>query len=78
MPTDMLLPLEGADYFIYYLDLPPKIFAFVMLNADDTYSIFMDARRSHDQQLDDYFHELWHIIREDLHNGKPIWVVEAA
>lgn len=74
----MLLPIEGADYFIYYMDMPPKIFAFVMANSDGTYSVFLDPRRSYEQLLDDLEHEVWHIIRDDLYNDLPIWVVEAA
>lgn len=74
----MTLPLEGCDYFIYYMKLPPKIWAFITPNDDGTYSMFLDPRRSFDQMLDDYEHELWHIIREDFYNNKPIWVVEAA
>ena len=74
----MELPVENADYFIYYLNLPPKIYAFVMGNRDGTYSIFLDPRRSRDQQIDSYIHELWHIIRDDLDNDLPIWIVEAA
>ena len=74
----MELPVENADYFIYYLNLPPKIYAFVMDNGDGTYSIFLDPRRSRDQQIESYIHELWHIIRGDLGNDLPIWIVEAA
>lgn len=72
----MTLPIEGADYFIYYMNLPPKIYAFVMPNTDGTYSMFLDPRRSRDQMIEDYIHELWHIIRGDLHNDVPIWKVE--
>lgn len=71
-------PIEGADYFIYYMDLPPKIYAFVMQDEDGIYSVFLDPRRDFLSQLDDWEHEMWHIIRDDLNNGKPIWVVEAA
>ena len=72
----MNLPIENADYFIYYVNLPPKIFAFVALNPDDTYSIYLDPRRSYDQLLDDYIHELWHIIRGDFYNGIPVYIIE--
>lgn len=72
----MRLPLEGADYFIYYMKMPPKIYAFVMLNSDATYSVFLDPSRSFEQLLDDYEHELWHIIRDDFYNGLPIYVIE--
>lgn len=74
----MSLPLEGVDYFIYYMRMPPKIYAFVMLNSDGTFSIFLDPNRSHEQQLDDYEHELWHIIRDDLYSDLPVHLIEAS
>lgn len=74
----MGLPIEGADFFLYYMKMPPKIYAFVMANSDGTYSMFLDPRRSRDQQIEDYIHELMHIVNDDLDNGLPIWIVEAA
>lgn len=74
----MDLPIENCDYFIYYLNLPPRIYAFVMDNGDGTYSIFLDPRRSRDQQIESYIHELWHIIHGDIYNGVPIYIVEKA
>lgn len=74
----MELPIENADYFIYYMKMPPKIWACVCPNSDGTYSMFLDPRRSYDQLLNDYEHELWHIIRNDFYNGQPIWLVEAS
>lgn len=58
--------------------MPPKIYAFVMLNSDGTFSIFLDPNRSHEQQLDDYEHELWHIIRDDLYSDLPVRLIEAS
>ena len=72
----MNLPIENADYFIYYMTLPPRIYAFVMDNGDSTYSIFIDPRRDRDQQIESYIHELWHIVRNDISNGKPLYIVE--
>ena len=74
----MELPIEGADYWIRYMELPPKIYAFVHPNDDGTYLIFLDPRRDFWHQIDDYEHELWHIVRGDLYNGEPIYIVEAA
>lgn len=74
----MTLPIEGCDYFIYYMKMPPKIFACVCENSDGTYTVFLDPRRSFDQLLDDYEHELWHIIRDDMHSPLPVYLIEAA
>ena len=65
----MELPIEDWDYFIKWMDLPPGIFAFVHLNSDNTYTICLDPRRSPEQILDSYIHELWHIIRDDFNRG---------
>ncbi len=74
----MTLPIEGCDYFIYYMKMPPKIYACVCENDDGTYTIFLDPRRSREQQLEDYVHEIWHIIRDDMHSFLPVSVIEAA
>lgn len=68
--------IEGADYFIRYMQMPPKIYACVVGNSDGTFSIFLDPRRSRDQQLDDYIHEYAHLLFDDLYNGQPIYLVE--
>lgn len=78
MTDDMRLPIEGADYFVVFMKLPPKIWAFIRLNSDGTYTMYFDPRRSWDQMWDSYEHELWHIIRDDFYNGEPIWIVESA
>lgn len=74
----MTLPIEECDYWIRYMKLPPKIYAFVHPNSDGTYIIFLDPRRSRDQQIEDYIHELMHILNGDFYNGLPIQIVEAA
>ena len=67
---------EGIDYFIYYKKMPPKIFAFVMLNNDSTYSIYLDPRRDYYHRLKDLEHELNHIRNGDFYNGLPIHSIE--
>ena len=72
------MPIEECDYWIRYMELPPKIYAFVHPNDDGTYLIFLDPRRSRDQQIEDYIHELMHILSGDFYNGRPIQIVERA
>jgi len=67
---------EGIDYFIYYREMPPKIYAFIMVNNDSTYSIFLDPRRDYQHRLEDLKHELDHIRNNDFYNGSPIQAVE--
>ena len=72
----MCMPIEGADYFVRYMKLPPKIWAFIMPNNDGTFSIYLDPRRSREQQIEDYIHELKHILDDDFYNGLPIYICE--
>lgn len=74
----MTLPIENCDYFVRVMDLPPGIYAMLLSNGDGTYSLYLDPRRDPITQLDDYEHELWHILNDDLFNDHPIWVIEAA
>lgn len=74
----MDFPEEGIDYFIYITKLPDGVMAMVIPNDDSTFSLYLDERRTWEQWLDDWTHEIWHLIRDDFYNGQPIWVVEAA
>lgn len=71
-----MILLEGTDYFIYYMKMPPKIYAWAMPNADGTFSIFLDPRRSYICRKSDLEHELNHIRNDDFYNGLPITAVE--
>ena len=68
--------IENADYFVRYKELPKGIHAFVMPNDDSTFSVYIDPRRSYDQQREDYRHEVKHIENNDFYNGEPIQLVE--
>ena len=74
----MEMPIEECDYWIRYMELPPKIYAFVHPNSDGTYLIFLDPRRSREQQIEDYIHELMHILNGDFYNDLPMQIVERA
>lgn len=74
----MSYPLEDADYYIRVIKLPEGIKAMIIPNDDGTFSMYLDSRRTWEQWLDDWEHEIWHILRNDFYNGQPIWVVEAA
>lgn len=46
-------------------DLPTTIPAFVVSNADDSYTIVLNARHSREQHLKSYAHEYNHIMNGD-------------
>lgn len=64
------------EIFIRLEDIPHTIGAYVTYNADDTYTIVINAHWSYDMQRAAYLHELQHIRRGDLFNSAPIEQVE--
>ena len=70
------MPIENADYFLWFACLPPQIHGMLISNGDNTYCVVLNSRDSWDRQLDGYEHELWHIIRDDIYNDKPIEEIE--
>lgn len=76
MRTKLNTLLEGVDFFIYLMNLPPKIYSLVTPNSDGTFSIYLDPRRSYLQRRNDLEHELNHIRRGDLYNGLPLYQIE--
>lgn len=70
------MPIEDCDYFIRVIKFPVPIPAFVLLNSDGTYSLYLNADFDFCTQLDGYEHELWHIIRDDLYSEKSIEEIE--
>lgn len=70
------MPIENYDYFIRYLDLPPGIHDLVRLNSDGTFSMYLNPSYDFYTQLDDYVHELWHIIHDDHYGEKNIRDIE--
>lgn len=72
----MSFPEEGIDYYIFVVELPRGIHAMIMPNNDSTFSLYLDPRRSRDQWLDDWTHEMWHLIHGDFYNGEPLYLIE--
>ena len=68
--------LEGADYFIRVVDLPPRCGGLVSPNPDGTFNVYLDAKQSKEEQIDAYIHEFLHMDNDDFYNGKPICEVE--
>lgn len=48
------------------MDMDVLIPEHIVRNSDDSYSIFINARLSHDRQLDAYKHALKHIENDDF------------
>lgn len=69
--------IEGADYFVcvtpFPFGSPPGA---VIVNADGTYTIMLDANVPTDVRMKTFEHEISHIQDDDFYNGKPIAEVE--
>ena len=62
---------------VYLVDLPTAIRGFTVRNADDSYSIFINAGMSDVMQRDAYDHEIEHINNHDFDNIYDIGYLES-
>jgi hypothetical protein len=68
--------LEGADFFVRVIDLPPRVGGFCSPNEDGTYNVYLNIRKDRDHNIDSYFHEVDHIEDDDFWNDESIEEVE--
>lgn len=54
------------DIFVHLVDLPESVKGRVIPNEDDTYTIVINSKISHDAQLRAYQHEIEHIKNGDF------------
>lgn len=66
--------IEGADYFVRLVDFPVGCGCDGMVtpNDDSTYSIYLDARTTHERQVTACSHEVKHIEHNDFDNARDI------
>lgn len=57
-----------SDIFVHYIDFKNSIPATSTINADGSYSIFINSRLVREQQINGYIHELKHILQLDFEN----------
>ena len=71
--------IEGIDYFVRMVDFPVDAGCngMIILNDDDTYSIYLNARTSADAQKRAFKHEYDHMINGDLHGDRNVVDCEA-
>lgn len=69
--------IENVDYFVKLVDFPVcTCGGIIMLNDDGTYTILINSRLSHAQNLDSLRHELNHIKNGDFYRDDPIGQIE--
>lgn len=64
------------DINVSMVDLPCSIGAFVVANNDQTYTIVLNSRKSHEQNLKSYLHELAHIKNGDYDKKCGVDLIE--
>ena len=69
--------IKNVDYFVKLVDFPVcTCGGIIMLNDDGTYTILINSRLSHAQNLDSLRHELNHIKNGDFFRDDPIAQIE--
>lgn len=69
--------IENVNYFVKLVDFPVcTCGGIIMLNDDGTYTILINSRLSHAQNLDSLQHELNHIKNGDFFRDAPIEQIE--
>lgn len=53
------------EVFVVMAELPATVKSFVIANVDQTYTIVINSRLSHEQNMKSYQHELDHIRNGD-------------
>lgn len=61
----------GGEYvlgniFVKIIDMPCKIKGHVNENQDGSYTVFLNARLTFEQQQETYMHEIRHILNDDF------------
>ncbi len=59
-------PLLTEDIGVYFLNMDTAVHEEVHLNIDGSFSIFINARISHEQQMRAYHHAIKHIMENDF------------
>ena len=57
-----------ADVNTLLVDLPGTIKAFVTKDTDDFYTIYLNSRLSHEQNVVSFIHEMEHIENDDFYS----------
>ncbi len=69
---------ERNDISVKYIDLPCSVRSYVVNNADMTYTIVLNSRLSHQQNVLSYSHECEHIANGDYDKKCSVDLIEIA
>ena len=62
--------------FTYFMDMPTSIKSFTVANNDMSFTIVINAKICHEQQLMAYAHEISHIKEGDFENIHSVNLLE--
>ena len=57
-----------SDVRVFIINMDTKVREQITENADGSYSIFLNANLTQEQQIDSYIHAIKHILRQDFEN----------
>lgn len=66
--------MDGIN--VLYADMPTTVRSYVVNNIDMTYTIILNSRLSHEQNLISYAHEIRHIENGDYDKKCNVDVIE--
>ena len=64
------------DVNIIYADMPATIPGYSISNPDMSYTVVINSRLNHEQQLKAYYHEMQHINSGDYDRKTSVDVIE--
>lgn len=64
------------NIYVVYADMPVSVRSYVVVNADESYTIVINSRLSYEQNLVSYNHELDHILNGDYEKGCSADLIE--
>ena len=59
-------PIEGVDYFVYFVPMHGSIGGYVTPNPDGTFSVYLNERLSREKNMKTMRHEYQHMVNDDF------------
>lgn len=72
----MLRGVDMEEINVVYADMPTSVRSYVVSNADMSYTIILNSKLSHEQNLLSYQHELDHIRNGDYDKKCSVDLIE--
>lgn len=63
---------------VVYVDMPVGVHSYVVVNPDESYTIVINSRLSHEQNIISYWHEIDHIKNRDYDKKCTADLIEIA